>query len=222
MNSVEKSAKTVDEAVDLALVDLGVDRYQVEYEILEQPSKGFLGIIGGKLARVKVTVKPDDVSATDNVSTDPVNVDPVDVGMEFLQKICAAMNLSVTISKIQGDDSVTLSLKGNDLGSLIGKHGQTLDALQYLVNLAANRDSGERVRIIVDVEDYRQRRADTLTQLALRLAENVKRSGEKIALEPMNSHERKTIHIALQNDRRVVTYSEGNDPYRKVVIALKK
>lgn len=222
MNSVEKSAKTVDEAVELALTELGVERDRVDYEVIEQPTKAFLGFIGGKLARVKVTVKPEDVVPTDTVSTENAAADPVEVGMEFLQTICDTMKLSVTITKIPGDDSVTFSLKGNDLGSLIGKHGQTLDSLQYLVNLAANRDSSERVRIIVDVENYRMRRAETLTQLALRLADRVKRSGEKIALEPMNSHERKIIHIALQNDRRVATYSEGNDPYRKVVIALKK
>jgi spoIIIJ-associated protein len=132
------------------------------------------------------------------------------------------MKISVSVEKITTDDHVLFNLRGNDLGVLIGKHGQTLDALQYLVNLAANRDSMERVRVLLDVEDYRKRRADTLTQLALRLADKVKRRGEKVILEPMSSHERKIIHMALQNDQRIATFSEGEDPFRKVVIALKR
>ena len=105
---------------------------------------------------------------------------------------------------------------------MIGKHGQTLDALQYLTNLTANRDAEGKVRIVLDVEDYRQRRTDTLTRLASRLGDNVKRRGDKVVLEPMSSNERKIIHMALQNDQRIVTYSEGEEPYRKVVIALKR
>ena len=108
------------------------------------------------------------------------------------------------------------------MGILIGKHGQTLDSLQYLTNLVANKNSAERIRIMIDIEDYRERRAHTLTRLALRLAERVKRSGERVVLEPMNPHERKIIHMALQNDNRVNTLSEGDDPYRRVAIELKK
>jgi spoIIIJ-associated protein len=108
------------------------------------------------------------------------------------------------------------------MGILIGKHGQTLDALQYLTNLVANRAAGGRMRIVIDVEDYRDRRAETLTRLAKRLAEKVKRTGERCALEPMNPHERKIIHTALQGDPTITTLSEGTDPYRKVVIELKK
>ena len=108
------------------------------------------------------------------------------------------------------------------MGILIGKHGQTLDALQYLTNLVANKNSSERIRIIIDVEDYRERRIETLSRLAVRLADKVKRNGERVVLEPMNPHERKIIHMALQNDRRITTLSEGEEPYRKVIIELKK
>lgn len=210
MNSVEKSAKTVEEAIELALRELGVEEDRVEVEVLEQPAKGFLGLIGGKPARIKVTVKEEE------------EIDPIEVGKQFLQKICDSMKLAVSITAVNDGEYTTLSLNGDKLAILIGKHGQTLDALQYLVNLAANRDSKQRARILVDVEDYRKRREDTLAQLALRLAGKVKRSGEQIMLEPMNSHERKIIHMTLQNDARIKTFSEGNDPFRKVVIALKK
>ena len=122
----------------------------------------------------------------------------------------------------KADSTVTLKLHGPDMGILIGKHGQTLDALQYLTNLVANKNSSERIRIIIDVEDYRERRIETLSRLAVRLADKVKRNGERVVLEPMNPHERKIIHMALQNDRRITTLSEGEEPYRKVVLELKK
>lgn len=207
MNVVEKSAKSIDEAVEQALSELGLKPEQVEVEVLEQPAKALFGFIGGRMAKVRVTAR---------------QIDPVEVANEFLQQIFTTMKINVSVEQITTEDHVLFNLRGNDLGVLIGKHGQTLDALQYLVNLAANRDSAERVRVLLDVEDYRKRRADTLMQLALRLADKVKRRGEKVVLEPMSSHERKIIHMALQNDHRIATYSEGEDPFRKVVIALKR
>lgn len=207
MNVVEKSAKSIDEAVEQALAQLGLKLEQVTVEVLEQPAKALFGFIGGRPAKVRVTTR---------------QVDPVEVADAFLKQIFTTMKITVSVEKITTEDHVLFNLRGDDLGVLIGKHGQTLDALQYLVNLAANRDAEERVRIVLDVEDYRKRRADTLTQLALRLADKVKRRGEKVILEPMSSHERKIIHMALQNDHRIATYSEGEDPFRKVVIALKK
>ena len=207
MTSVEKTGKTIGEAVALALSELEVGIDRIDYEVLEEPSRGFLGFIGTKLAKVRVTVKP---------------IDPMKVAQEFLENIFDLMKLEVQIEKISKQDNTIFNIRGNDLGILIGKHGQTLDALQYLTNLTANRDTDSKVRIVLDVEDYRQRRADTLTRLASRLADNVRRRGEKVVLEPMSSNERKIIHMALQNDQRIVTYSEGEEPYRKVVIALKR
>lgn len=206
MNSVEMTGKTIEEAVELALAQLGVNADRIEYEVLEAPSRGFLGF-GSKPARVKVIVK---------------KVNPVDVAKEFLNNIFAKMDLNVNIEEVNGADNITFNLHGDELGILIGKHGQTLDALQYLTNLAANREAEERVRIVLDVENYRMRRAETLNRLALRLADRVRRNGERVTLEPMSPHERKIIHMALQNDHRVATYSEGEEPYRKVVIALKR
>jgi len=134
------------------------------------------------------------------------------------------MKIKVVMEKFvhKEDGVVTFKLHGPDMGILIGKHGQTLDALQYLTNLVANKHSAEHMRVMIDIEDYRERRSQTLTRLALRLADKVKRSGERVVLEPMNPHERKIIHMALQDDHRVNTLSEGEDPYRRVVIELKK
>ena len=203
----EKTGKTIEEAIEMALAELEVSRDRIDYEVLEVPSKGLFGFIGSKLARVKVTVRP---------------VDPVEEAKQFLAKTFQAMKLDVSMEKMTHADHVVINLRGDDLGVLIGKHGQTLDALQYLTNLAANKDAEERSRIILDVEDYRKRRAETLSRLAMRLADKVKRRGERVVLEPMSPQERKIIHMALQNDHRIVTYSEGDEPYRKVVIALKK
>lgn len=208
MTAVEKTGKTVDEAVSLALIELGVDEKRVEIEVIEAPSKGLFGFIGTKPAKVRVSLK---------------KIDAVAVAREFLQNIFTAMNLNVAIDEMTSEEGLVFNLRGHDLGILIGKHGQTLDALQYLTNLAANRDIDEdRVRIIVDVEDYRKRREETLYRLAERLADKVKRRGERVVLEPMSRHERKIIHMALQEDNRISTYSEGEEPFRKVVIALKR
>ena len=204
---IEKTGKTVEEAIEAALAELGVGRDQVDYRVLEAPSKPLFGLLGGREAKFEVTVK---------------KIEPIERGRKFLEKIATAMGLQVVISTVTTDDTVTLNLHGDDLGILIGKHGQTLDALQYLTNLAANREGRDRIRFIIDVEDYRKRRADTLEQLALRLADRAKRTGERVALEPMTPHERKIIHMSLQNDTRIETYSEGEEPYRRVVIVSKR
>ena len=295
MAFVEKTGKTVDEAVAEALKALNVTADQAEIEVLEEGKKAFLGFFGGKNAKVRVTVKEAVTPAEDKkveaveasektfseaaseavsavkeatniaVSTvskniskkadefkdqavdsaistlesmksekserparEPrkyaVNDESVNAAKEFLQKVFNAMKINVVMEKFinKNDGSVTFKLHGDDMGILIGKHGQTLDSLQYLTNLVANKNSSERVRVIIDVEDYRDRRIDTLTRLANRLADKVKRTGERVALEPMNPHERKIIHMALQGERRVTTLSEGDEPYRHVVIELKK
>ena len=206
MICVEKTGKTIQDAVASAISELNVLPERTTYEVLEAPSKGFLGF-GSKQARVKVSVLPTD---------------PLETAKNFLNDIFEKMNLKTTMEQSTTEDAASLVIRGTDLGVLIGKHGQTLDALQYLTNLAANRDAEVRIRILLDVEDYRKRRSDTLTALALRLAEKVKRRGDRVALEPMSPQERRTIHVALQGDPKISTYSEGDEPYRKVVITLKK
>lgn len=311
MAFVEKTGKSVDEAVAAALAELNVTADEAVVEVLEEAKKGFFLGLGRKDARVRVSVKPaveekpaeaapaaektvseataDAVAAVkvaatvaagalakkaDAVKADAVKADAavaaedfkkkaadakddavddaiaalnalkserrerqnreprkynvsdeaVAAAKEFLQKIFNAMHIEVAMEKFinKNDGSVTFRLHGDDMGILIGKHGQTLDSLQYLTNLVANKNSNERVRVIIDVEDYRDRRIETLNRLAARLADKVKRTGERVALEPMNPHERKIIHMALQGDRRVTTLSEGDEPYRHVVIELKK
>ncbi|MCX7779376.1 MAG: protein jag [Negativicutes bacterium] len=230
MTPLEKTGKTVEDAVNSALAELGVSLERVEVEVLEEPSKGLFGFLGSKPARVRVTLKPEAPKMTEAVkqtvktagAKPAAGTDAVQVAKNLLTDIFRTMKLKVMIEKMTQEDHVVLNLRGNDLGVLIGKHGQTLDALQYLVNLAANKDADTRVRIVLDVENYRKRRAATLTQLAERLADRVKRRGERVVLEPMSPHERKIIHMALQQDPRISTYSEGEEPFRKVVIALKK
>lgn len=205
---IEKTAKTIEDAVQAALDVLALPRERVDIEILDMPSKGFLGFIGTKAARIRATVKP---------------LSPLETALCFLRDIFEKMGIEVCIEQQQEKNLCFLNLQGQDLGILIGKHGQTLDALQYLTNLAANRENPtEKIKIVIDVENYRKRREETLRKLALRLADRVQRSGEKIVLEPMNRHERKIIHTALQEDRRIFTYSDGEEPHRKIVIALKR
>ena len=254
MAFVEKTAKTVEEAVAAALSELNITAEEAVIEVLEEGKKGLFGFFG-KDAKVRVTAKEVVVEETvvetvvteaapevetvvkeeapaavveERAAREPkkfvVSDEAVAKAREFLQKVFNAMKIDVVMEKFvnKNDGSVTFKLHGADMGILIGKHGQTLDSLQYLTNLVANKNSAERVRVIIDVEDYRDRRIETLNRLAYRLADKVKRSGERVALEPMNPHERKIIHMALQNDRRVTTLSEGDEPYRHVVIELKK
>ena len=209
-NTIEKTAKTAEDALEMALEELGVSKDQVDYEVVEETEKkGLFGLFGGaKQVRIRVSVRA---------------ADPVEVAKEFLAKVFESMSLDVMIEKFSSQEgTVTLHLHGPSLGILIGKHGQTLDALQYLTNLAANKNQENWVKFILDIENYRKKRTDTLTKLALRLADKAKRRNERIALEPMNSHERKIIHMALQDDKRITTYSEGEEPYRHIVITSKK
>ena len=202
--SVEKTGKTVDEARQAALLELGVPEERASFEILEEPSKGFFGLIGGRPARVRATV---------------LELSPLDKGEDFLRRIFSAMKIAVTIERRDVEGAVLFQIQGESLGILIGKHGQTLDALQYLTNLAANQGlAEERLRILLDVEHYRDRREETLKSLGRRLAEKVRRTGARIVLEPMNRHERKIIHLALQENDHILTYSAGDEPFRKVVI----
>jgi spoIIIJ-associated protein len=221
IKTVEKTGKTVQEAVDQALSDWSVKIERIEYEVLEQPSKGILGF-GSKPAKVKVVL---------------LAVEPLEAAKEFLQSVFDVLKIEPIIEianiteidkdnnaeKVKNKESALINLKGSSLGMLIGKHGQTLDALQYLTNIIANKEAAnKRVKIVLDVENYRKRREETLMRLASRLADKVKHRREKVVLEPMNPQERKVIHMALQSDTRIMTYSEGDEPFRRVVIALRR
>lgn len=207
MEFIEVTGKTVDDAITESLIRLGTTSDKIEYEIIEKGSSGFLGI-GSKPAVIKVRKK----SSVEDVIHD------------FLSDIFRAMDMKVEIIINSNKDSkvIEVELKGSDMGVLIGKRGQTLDSLQYLVNLAANRQSEEYVKVKVDTEDYRKRRKETLENLAKNIAYKVKRSKRSVSLEPMNPFERRVIHSALQNDKYVTTHSEGEEPYRHVVVTLKR
>lgn len=206
MRVCEKSARTIDEAIRSALAELGVGPAQAEIEVLEEPSKGLFGLIGNKLARVKVKVKET----------------PIDRACFFIKEVADAMGISVKLEVEESDEIVKINFNGDDLGILIGRRGDTLDALQYLVNLVANRKEENRVRMVLDVEGYRRRREQTLQNLAVKLADKVRRRGQEVVLEPMNPHERRIIHTTLQNNRFVYTTSQGEEPFRKIIIAPKK
>lgn len=204
MKSVEKTARTVDEAVALALEELGVERDRVVVEVLDEGQKGLLGLLGARHAQVRVRVQESKLELVERLMND----------------ICRTMDLdlSVTVQTDPAEDYIRVEAFGNQAGILIGHHGQTLDALQFLLNVAANRVNDNSGRVLLDVEGYRKRRAETLTRLATRLAERVRRTGEAQVLEPMTAQERRIIHLALSDHPDVETTSEGNDPYRRVVI----
>lgn len=203
MRVVEISARNVEEAIKMAAEELKLSIDEFDVEILEESSKGFLGILGGKHARIRATEKPNKVTSA----------------KQFLEEVTARIGLKTTVLVREEDDFVKMTLTGANLGSLIGRRGETLDALQYLTNLVANKHSHERKKIVLDAEGYRQRREETLTTLARRLADKVARTGTAVVLEPMNPQERRIIHTALQDDRKVQTLSEGEEPFRKVVIS---
>jgi len=200
-----KSAKTVQEAIALALQELNATESEVDITVLEESSRGFLGMFGGKDAVVLVKKKFHPEKAAEN----------------FLRELFVAMGMIVNITTRVKDRQLFIDLSGDEMGIIIGKRGQTLDALQYLVSLVVNKGNAPYMSIFLDTENYRQRRKETLENLAFHLAKKVKQTRKNIVLEPMNSYERRIIHSSLQNDRYVTTHSEGEEPYRKVVIALK-
>ena len=207
MEFVEFTAKTVDDAITAACQKFLVTSDRLEYEVIEEGSSGFLGF-NAKPARIKAKVK-------ETVE---------DKARAFLDDVFAAMHMTVLVEVSFNEEEkvMDIELKGDDMGVLIGKRGQTLDSLQYLVSLVVNRDSDDYIRVKVDTENYRKRRKETLENLAKNIAYKVKRTKRSVSLEPMNPYERRIIHSALQNDKFVTTHSEGEEPFRHVVVTLKK
>lgn len=207
---IEISAKTVNDAIMEACQKLGVTSDKLDYEVLEEGSAGFLGI-GSKPALIKAAAKIEELSIEETAS-------------QFLEDVFAAMNMIVKID-VQYDEierTMDIDLSGDEMGVLIGKRGQTLDSLQYLVSLVVNKETEEYVRVKVDTENYRQRRKETLENLAKNIAYKVKKTRRSVSLEPMNPYERRIIHSALQNDRYISTHSEGDEPFRRVVVNYKR
>ncbi|MGE5454425.1 MAG: RNA-binding cell elongation regulator Jag/EloR [Methylocystaceae bacterium] len=204
--AVVKKAKTVDEAVKAALVELEASIEEVEIEILEEPNKGILGI-GKRMATVQVKL----------------NRSPQKVVKEKLDKIFRAMGIDVQVGSLATEDNIIkANIIGNDVGLIIGRKGETLDALQLVTGLMTNHQAETRVRVVLDVEGYRAKREESLKGMALKMADKVKKSRKSVAMRPMSPQERRIVHTVLQNDPQVVTYSQGEEPNRKVIIGLKK
>lgn len=272
--SIRVSAKTVDDAITEALIQLGVTSDRLEYEVIEKGSAGFLGI-GMKQAVIEARRKPEpkEEKAEEPVVEEPVKAEPkkveavqpqkvaaekkadepqkaafekavekevkeevkketklvevqpqtIEAVEDFLKNTMKAMDMEVELkTEIDQDGALCVDMSGEHMGILIGKRGQTLDSLQYLANRVANKHQEGYVRVKLDTENYRARREETLRHLAKNIAHKVKRNRRPVALEPMNPYERRIIHSALQSDPYVMTHSEGEEPFRKVVITLKK
>ena len=209
MEYQEFTGKTLSDAVTNALIALETSRDNLEYEVIEKGSNGFLGI-GARDAKIRAKLKVLPKKSIEEVASD------------FLKSVFQAMNLEVKVIINVHEDMMDVELSGDEMGILIGKRGQTLDSLQYLLSLVVNKESESYVKVKVDTENYRQRRRETLEGLAKNIAFKVKRTKRAVSLDPMNPFERRVIHSALQNDRYVTTKSEGEEPYRHVVVSLKK
>lgn len=208
MREVTASGQTVEQAVQSALEQLDTTRDQVEIAIIDEGKKGLLGVFGSKPAIVKVTLLKNQIEEAE----------------KYLQNIIRDMNIDIdlTTTVSENDNHVTFEMTGEKIAILIGKRGQTLNALQYLLHLAVNKDGRKYYTVTLDAEGYRKRRQDTLEKLAHRMAQKAKRINRKVALEPMPAYERKIIHGALQNDQEVTTYSDGVEPHRHIVIKQKQ
>ncbi|WCN37869.1 RNA-binding cell elongation regulator Jag/EloR [Aneurinibacillus uraniidurans] len=250
MNQVTATGKTVEDAIRVALAQLNAKREDVNFRVLEEPSKGFFGLIGVRQAKVEVTLvekevakeilsseeahpvseplpEPEKLEKSEETpvleqESPALDIDPIQQGRAFLEEMLAAMEIKADIQLSVKQGTPVITILGKGLGLLIGRHGQTLDSIQYLVNIVANRNATKKVRIIIDAENYRQKRKESLEQMAERMANQVIRTKKVVRLEPMGPTERKVIHSRLQKHSQVQTYSEGTEPYRRVVIALKK
>ncbi len=207
MDYIEVTGKTVDEAINKAMIRLNTTSDMIEYDVIDKGSTGLLGFIGGKPAIIKARKKE---TLEDKV-------------MSFLDEMFKAMNLEVTID-INYDaeaGNMDINLSGDEMGVIIGKRGQTIDSIQYITSLVVNKESSSYIRVKVDTENYRKRRKETLENLAKNISYKVKRTRKSVSLEPMNPYERRIIHSALQNDKYVATKSEGEEPYRHIIVYLK-
>lgn len=208
MEMITVSAKNVDEAITKALIELGTTSDRLEYEIVDKGSNGIFGIIGSKPAVIRAKKRET----------------AEDKARDFLSDILVAMHLDASMEIVfeTSQRELSINLTGSDMGVIIGKRGQTLDSLQYLVSLVVNKGDADYIRVKLDSENYRERRKETLETLAKNIAYKVKRTRRSVSLEPMNPYERRIIHSVLQSEKSIITRSEGEEPFRHVVISLKR
>ena len=204
-NCVEKEAKTVDEAVQMALEELQTDIDSVTVEVLEEGSKGVLGLFGGKDAKVRVTRF----------------ISPMEIVAEFLNKVIAAADVDAALQMAETEEGIDIKITGTDVGSLIGRHGETLYAMQYLANLILNQGRKDYIRVSLDIEDYKKNRRQKLESIAKRAADRAVKFHRSVSLDPMPSYERKIIHSFLQEIEEIETVSQGEEPRRYIVIRYK-
>ncbi len=205
LKSVETTGKTVEEAVLVAAAQLGVRKEKLDIEVLEQPEKSLFGLIQKKEAKIRATVK----------------LDIVELAKKYLEDMFALMEVEAIADVTLAEGVLHAELVGNKIGVLIGKRGETLDSIRYLLSLYIGRYTEEKIKVVVDSEGYLAKREQSLQRLAISVAHKVKKTRRKVILEPMNSYERRIIHSALQDDPYVKTVSEGEEPYRKVIVVLK-
>ncbi|MEG0129514.1 MAG: RNA-binding cell elongation regulator Jag/EloR [Clostridium sp.] len=227
MKTLEVTAKTIEEALENGLKELNVALEEVEYSVIQKPSKGFLGLIGVKPAKIAISLKAKTVKEEATKQEVAVNTTAVDyegLAKKFLRDVLNNMNIMCEIHVDVTRDAVKVNLVGPDMGILIGRRGETLDSLQYLLSLVINKENknDKYKRVVIDTENYRKKREETLVRLSFKLASRVRKTGSSITLEPMNPYERRVIHSTLQNNKFVSTRSEGEEPFRKVVIELRK
>lgn len=242
MKNIEVAAKTVNEAIQKALAELNVTKDEVNIEVIEEGSKGFLNMFGVKPAKIKVTliekkfneVVEEKVIETKSTTVKEVKKDEsilntnsqrdyVSQAKTFLRDILDSMDIMAEVRIREEDDVLYIDLTGPKMGLIIGYRGETLDSLQYLVSLVVNK--GHDIpykKIVLDTENYRTKREETLKRVALKTASKVKRMGRPYKLEPMNPYERRIIHSALQSETGIITYSEGEEPYRRIIIDIKR
>ena len=242
MKKIETTAKTVEEAIEKALKELNTTKENVEVKVIEEPSKGFLNMFGAKPAKVEVTLiekqeakqeevqeVQTDLQKQENTQTEEVlqtnndDRDYIEEARKFLRDILNNMDIMAEIKIKEENDVIHINLTGPKMGLIIGYRGETLDSLQYLVSLVVNK--GHKFsykKVVLDTENYRQKREETLKRLAVRTAEKARKARRPFKLEPMNPYERRIIHSALQEEVGIKTYSEGEEPYRRIVIDVKR
>lgn len=211
---IETTGATIDAAVEAALKELGCKREDVEIEVINKGSKGFLGL-GASEAKVKVTVVNEELFAEEVFESEEIGVEA------YLSDVLSKMGIDANLEVEEKDGNLNIDISGELMGIVIGRRGDTLDALQYLCSLVYNKNREEYVRVNLDTENYRAKREETLVNLAKKIAGTVSRTGRSITLEPMNPNERRIIHSTLQSYDYINTYSIGEDPNRKIVVSSK-
>ena len=206
--TIEIKSKTKEEAIQTALLKLGVEEKDIEVNVIQNPSKGFLGLIGAKDGIYEITV---------------IKKEEIEIAKEFIENILIKSKINAKVNAIQEDNLIKISIEGKEATCLIGRRGETLDAVQFLTGLALNKiNKDSHMRVLVDIENYRSKREESLVRYARKVAREVAKTRRTKKLDYMNPYERRIVHSALQNDKYVITYSEGTDPYRRLVIEYKR